>query len=121
MSSENSQHIADWYTFSHIIHGFLFYGLFWLIRRITGLPISFGLALILSILLEASWEIAENTNAVIGALPRDDDFAGLLRRQRPQLGLRYPRDDRGLPRGPLPPRLGDGGVSSCDGSWWSAG
>lgn len=65
MSSENSQHIADWYTFSHIIHGFLFYGLFWLIRRITGLPISFGLALLLSILLEGAWEIAENTNAVI--------------------------------------------------------
>ena len=65
MSSENSQHIADWYTFSHIIHGFLFYGLFWLIRRITGLPIAFGLALLLSILLEGAWEIAENTDAVI--------------------------------------------------------
>nr|WP_245281272.1 DUF2585 family protein [Methylobacterium sp. ZNC0032] len=65
MSSENSQHIADWYTFSHIIHGFLFYGLFWLIRRVTGLPISFGLALLLSILLEGAWEIAENTDAVI--------------------------------------------------------
>ncbi len=65
MSSENSQHIADWYSFSHIIHGFLFYGLFWLIRRITGLPISFGLALLLSILLEGAWEIAENTDAVI--------------------------------------------------------
>lgn len=65
MSSENSQHIADWYTFSHIIHGFLLYCLFWAVRRVTGLPISFGLALILSIVLEASWEVAENTNAVI--------------------------------------------------------
>lgn len=64
-SSENSQHIADWYTFSHIIHGFLFYGLFWLVRRLTGLPISFGLALLLSIVIESAWEIAENTDAVI--------------------------------------------------------
>jgi hypothetical protein len=65
MSSENSQHIADWYTFSHIIHGFLFYGLFWLIRRITGLPISFGVALLLAIVIESAWEITENTDAVI--------------------------------------------------------
>jgi len=65
MSSENSQHIADWYTFSHIIHGFLFYGLFWLTRRVTGLPISVGLALLLAIVLEGAWEITENTDAVI--------------------------------------------------------
>lgn len=64
-SSENSQHIADWYTFSHIIHGFLFYGLFWLIRRLTGLPISMGLALLLSIIVESAWEITENSPAVI--------------------------------------------------------
>jgi hypothetical protein len=64
-SSENSQHIADWYTFSHIIHGFLFYGLFWLIRRLTGLPMSFALALLLSIVVESAWEIVENSPAVI--------------------------------------------------------
>jgi len=64
-SSENSQHIADWYTFSHIIHGFLFYGLFWSVRRLTGLPISFGQALLLAILIENAWEIAENSPAII--------------------------------------------------------
>jgi hypothetical protein len=61
VSSENSQHISDWYTFSHIIHGFIFYGLLWLIGR----DWSFGLRLCLAVVLECSWEIFENTDFII--------------------------------------------------------
>jgi hypothetical protein len=62
-SSENSQHLSDWYTFSHIIHGFGFYALFWLIGRRFGWPI--GLRLVLAIALESAWEVLENTPLII--------------------------------------------------------
>jgi hypothetical protein len=60
MSAGNSQHVSDWYTFSHVIHGFLFYGLFWLAGRRWPL----GARLAAATLLEASWEILENTDMV---------------------------------------------------------
>ena len=56
-SSENSQHLADWYTYTHIIHGFVYYFLLWLIAP----RMSFGLRLALTIGLDAAWEVIENT------------------------------------------------------------
>ncbi len=64
-SSENSQHIADWYTPSHVIHGFIFYGAVWGLSRLTRRRISFGWGLVLALVVEGAWEIAENTEAVI--------------------------------------------------------
>lgn len=60
-TSDNSQHIADWYSLSHIIHGFLFYGLFWLVTR--GRPL--GLRALLALAIEAGWEILENSPLII--------------------------------------------------------
>jgi hypothetical protein len=61
VSSENSQHIADWYTPSHVIHGIAFYGLLWLVARRW--PI--GVRLVAATIIESSWEILENTPLII--------------------------------------------------------
>jgi hypothetical protein len=62
-SSENSQHLTDWYTFSHVIHGFGFYLLFWWIGRRAGWPL--GLRLVAAVTLESAWEVFENTPLII--------------------------------------------------------
>lgn len=60
-SSENSQHIADWYSFSHVIHGFLFYGLAHLALRGQARR----WALPLAVAIEGGWELLENSPVII--------------------------------------------------------
>jgi hypothetical protein len=60
-SPENSQQLSDWYSFSHLIHGFLFYGAGWLLFRHR--PI--GLRLLAATIIEASWEMLENSPIII--------------------------------------------------------
>ena len=66
-SAENSQHLADWYTFSHIIHGLIFYCGAWLLwtrlRVFDGAPARWALPI--AVALEASWELLENSPMII--------------------------------------------------------
>lgn len=63
VSSENSQHLFDWYSFTHILHGLIFYFCLWLVDRRKKL--SFQTKLIIATGIEAGWEIIENSSYVI--------------------------------------------------------
>jgi len=60
-SDQNSQQLSDPYTFSHIIHGALFYGLTHLIMPRAAI----GARLIVALTIEGAWEAYENTDTVI--------------------------------------------------------
>ena len=72
---EGSQHLLDWWSLSHVIHGVLFFGLLWLVAR--RLPVAWRF--LLATLIECAWELFENSDAVIaryreGTVSRD--YAG---------------------------------------------
>jgi len=58
---EQSQMLADWYSPSHFIHGLIFYAILWKAAPGWSVERKFLVAL----LVEAAWEIAENTPLVI--------------------------------------------------------
>ena len=60
-SARTSQMLADWYSLSHIVHGLLFYAGLGLVARRW--PV--GARFVAALLVEASWEVAENTPWVI--------------------------------------------------------
>lgn len=60
-SSEQSQRVLDPYSFSHILHGFLFYALLWLVARRQPVSVRF----VAAVALEGAWEILENSPFII--------------------------------------------------------
>jgi len=66
-SSENSQHLTDWYSPSHFTHGLIMFFLAWLVwdkwRLFGGAPARWALPI--AVVVEAAWEIVENTPMII--------------------------------------------------------
>ena len=60
-SSRTSQMLLDWYSLSHIVHGLLFYAALWFVARRWPIEWRFLTAM----LIEASWEVIENTPWII--------------------------------------------------------
>jgi hypothetical protein len=60
-SPKTSQMLADWYSLSHIVHGLIFYAALWLVAR----RLDVGWRFVIALLIEASWEVIENTPMVI--------------------------------------------------------
>lgn len=65
-SKHTSQHFFDPYSFTHVLHGFLF---LWIldviVHKILGKKISFAWLLFIAVFAEAAWEVLENSQTII--------------------------------------------------------
>src|SRR5947207_11338661 len=60
-SPHNSQHLFDPYSLSHVLHGILFFGILWLLRR----RLSLGVRAAIAASVEIGWEMIENSPIII--------------------------------------------------------
>jgi Protein of unknown function (DUF2585) len=76
LDAEVSQHLFDWYTPSHVVHGIVIYGVMWLLMRHKP---SLRSGLIVAVLFASVWEILENTAPIVhsvGLTTRVVDYTG---------------------------------------------
>jgi hypothetical protein len=60
--SQTSQHLTDWYTYSHVLHGIIFY---WILTVVSRGHLSVAARLVIAAMIEGTWEVLENTPFVI--------------------------------------------------------
>ena len=111
---EISQHLTDWYTYSHVLHGIIFY--LAAAARLRG-RLSVGARLVIATLIEGAWEIFENTPFIINRYRVPDHLARLLRRHHHQLRRRHAGHDGRLPARRAAAGLGDGLPADRRPSW----
>src|SRR5215510_8414143 len=70
-----SQHFTDVYTFTHVVHGPVYFFLLWLIfKKVLKLNLSAGLLFVLAVGIECAWEIFENSDFVISRYRRNQAY-----------------------------------------------
>jgi hypothetical protein len=73
-SSGNSQHISDWYSLSHVVHGMLII----LLGRLGFAWLSYRVLLVLAVVTGMAWEIVEHTDWVLNQFREVTIYQGYI-------------------------------------------